>query len=114
MYVARDKDGQLWLFTYKPKQSTTTWHYDEGDDGYGDMMELNPELYPNVRFSSNPLEVVLKPVVEESNILETLGNSQVQDILEEMGMIDEDGNCPYTAEEIFKAGIAYAFKQSID
>lgn len=114
MYVARDKNGQLWLFTYKPRQSTVAWHYDEGDDGYGDMMELNPELYPDVRFSSCPLEVALKPVVEESNILETLGNNQIQDILDEIGIIDDDGNCPYTAEEIFKAGIAYAFKQSID
>lgn len=114
MYVARDEDGQLWLFTYKPRQAAASWHYDEGDDGYGDIMELNPELYPNVTFSSGPLEVVLKPVVEESNILKTLGNNQVQDILEEMGMLDEDGNCPYTAEEIFKAGIGYAFKQSID
>lgn len=50
----------------------------------------------------------------ESNILSLLGNNKVQDILEEMGMIDDDGNCPYTAEEIFKAGIAYAYKQSIN
>lgn len=114
MWVARDKDGQLWLFTNKPTQSTSAWHYDEGEDGYGDMMELNPELYPNVRFSSDPLEVVLKPVVEESDILKTLGNNQIQDILEEMEMIDEEGNCPYTAEEIFKAGIEYVFKQSIN
>ena len=114
MYIARDKDGQLWLFTYKPRQSATVWHYDEGDDGYGDIMELNPELYPNVTFSSGPLEVVFKPVVEESNILKALSDGQVQDILKRMGMLDEDGNCPHAAEEIFKAGIAYAFKQSID
>jgi hypothetical protein len=31
-----------------------------------------------------------------------LSNHQVQDILEELGML-ENGNCPYTAEEIFKA-----------
>lgn len=36
-----------------------------------------------------------------------LGNNQVQDILEELGMIDENGNCPYTAEEIFKAGVLW-------
>lgn len=114
MWIARDEDGQLWLFTYKPRQAAASWHYDEGDDGYGDMMELNPELYPNVKFSSCPLEVVLKPVVEESNILKTLGNSQIQDILKEIGIFNEDGNCLHTAEEIFKAGIAYAFKQSID
>ena len=34
-----------------------------------------------------------------------LSNHEVQDILEDMNMIDDNGNCPYTAEEIFKAGI---------
>lgn len=59
MYVARDKDGQLWLFTYKPRRSTDAWHYAEGDDGYGDIMELNPELYPEVTWDSEPIEVTL-------------------------------------------------------
>ena len=30
-----------------------------------------------------------------------------------MGMLDENGNCPYTAEEIFKAGMEYAINLSI-
>lgn len=54
------------------------------------------------------------PEIYESTILSRLGNNEVQDILEEMGMIDDDGNCPYTAEEIFKAGIEYTYKQSIN
>ena len=41
--------------------------------------------------------------------LEGLGNNKVQDILDEMGMIDENGYCPYTAEEIFTAGIEWVF-----
>lgn len=45
-------------------------------------------------------------------ILSELGNNQTQDILEDMGMIDENGNCPYTAEEIFKAGMEYAINLS--
>jgi hypothetical protein len=44
--------------------------------------------------------------------LSELGNNQTQDILEDMGMIDENGNCPYTAEEIFKAGMEYAINLS--
>ena len=39
-----------------------------------------------------------------------LSNHQVQDILDDMGMIDENGNCPYTAEEIFKAAVEYCRK----
>lgn len=43
-----------------------------------------------------------------------LSNHEVQDILDDMNMIDDNGNCPYTAEEIFNAGIEYAFKVSIN
>lgn len=43
-------------------------------------------------------------------LLSELGNSQVQDILEDMDMLDDNGNYPYTAEEIFKAGIEYSTK----
>lgn len=49
---------------------------------------------------------------EQKPILE-LSNHQVQDILDDMGMIDDNGTCPYTAEEIFKAGIEYAFNVSL-
>ena len=45
-------------------------------------------------------------------ILSELGNNQTQDILEDMDMLDDNGNCPYTAEEIFKAGMEYAFNLS--
>ena len=45
-------------------------------------------------------------------ILSELGNNQTQYILEDMDMLDENGNCPYTAEEIFKAGMEYAFNLS--
>ena len=43
-----------------------------------------------------------------------LSNHQVQDILDDMGMIDENGNCPYTAEEIFKAGVEFAEKKIVE
>ena len=45
-------------------------------------------------------------------ILVNLSNSQVQDILEELGML-EDGNCSYTAEEIFIAGMEYAINNGL-
>jgi len=41
-----------------------------------------------------------------------LSNHQIQDILQEIGML-EDGNCSYTAEEIFKAGMEYAINKGI-
>ena len=51
--------------------------------------------------------------IQDINNLE-LSNHQVQDILDDMGMIDENGNCPYTAEEIFKAGVEYAKEKMIN
>ena len=45
-------------------------------------------------------------------ILSEIGNHQIQDILDDMGMIDEHGYCSYTAEEIFRAGMEYAFNLS--
>lgn len=49
---------------------------------------------------------------EQKHILE-LSNHQAQDILDDMGMIDDNGACPYTTEEIFKAGIEYSFNVSL-
>ena len=51
----------------------------------------------------------IEPEFEGDNILSTLGNNQVQDILEDMGLLDDNGRCPHTAEEIFKAGMEHAF-----
>ena len=50
---------------------------------------------------------------KQINTLE-LSNHEVQDILEDMNMIDNNGNCPYTAEEIFKDGVEYAFNISLN
>jgi hypothetical protein len=51
--------------------------------------------------------------MKEQKLILELSNHQVQDILSDMGMIDDNGTCPYTAEEIFKAGIEYAFNVSL-
>jgi len=40
-----------------------------------------------------------------------LSRHQAQDILDKLGMIDEKGNCPYTADEIFIAGVEWREKQ---
>ena len=55
-----------------------------------------------------------KHILELSNHILELSNHQVQDILDDLNMIDDNGNCPYTAEEIFKAGVEYAFNVSLN
>lgn len=47
-----------------------------------------------------------------TQFLLNLSNHQAQDILEELGML-ENGNCPYTAEEILKAGMEYAINKGL-
>lgn len=50
---------------------------------------------------------------EELEIVPYPSNHQVQDILDEMGMIDENGYCPHTVEEIFRAGIEWLAEQGV-
>lgn len=57
----------------------------------------------------NKKDFVKEYPIEE---LSGLGNNQVQDILEDMGMLDKNGNCQYTAEEVFKAGMEYSINIS--
>lgn len=46
---------------------------------------------------------------EQIDAVAKLSNNHLQDILYERGIIDEQGNCPYTAEEIFREGIEWSF-----
>lgn len=67
MWVARDKDWALALFTHKPKRNYTgQWQpitYEEvPDDDFTtiDWMELNPNLFPDLKWEDEPIEVELK------------------------------------------------------
>ena len=56
MWIARDKDGSLALFRYKPFKM----RYDTFDKFCGDIIELDKNLYPEVTFENSPQEVELK------------------------------------------------------
>lgn len=63
MYVARDKNKCLWLFIDKPKREQTNgwWEVDTQnsllrDD---DWMEIDGDLFPDLRWEDEPLEVEL-------------------------------------------------------
>lgn len=72
LYVARDKDGDLWLFTSKPvrvrKQSKINglvveyWKRpsspDNDDYTYG-VLGINPNLFPNLKWEDEPIAVEL-------------------------------------------------------
>lgn len=63
MWIARNKDGSLALFRYKPLRI----RYDTFDRLRGDFIELDKKLYPEVTFENSPVEVELKLVSNENN-----------------------------------------------
>lgn len=71
MWVARDKDGELLLYSHKPHRCTAPgWNNEywdspdlvDDEDETIDTMILNPKLFPGVTWETEPLEVVLKQV----------------------------------------------------
>lgn len=58
-WVTRDEDGELTLFSAKPSRVKDTLSFWCGDD----PRNLNPELYPQITWVSDPLEceVIIKP-----------------------------------------------------
>lgn len=67
MWIVRDKDGTLWLFTYKPQRCTAPgWDHDSWeapnlveDDGILNGMEIDPNLFPEVTWEDEPICVEL-------------------------------------------------------
>lgn len=63
MWVARDKDGCLWLYIYKPIRSKTNywWEVDEQNTPLDedDCLMIDIELFPDLRWEDEPIEVEL-------------------------------------------------------
>lgn len=58
MWIARDKDGDLWLYEKKPLKQPEYWEYVSGDC---QILDIN--LFPEVKWSDpEPRELVLKPI----------------------------------------------------
>ncbi|WP_305040993.1 hypothetical protein [Geoalkalibacter sp.] len=57
MYVARDKNNDLYLFNEFPRRGSECWWAESGLDGT--YLKLNNALYPNVIWDSEPLRVQL-------------------------------------------------------
>ncbi len=59
MFIARDKDGDLYLFAELPKRGSECWWAESGLDGT--YLRLDKTLYPEVTWDSAPLPVRLEP-----------------------------------------------------
>jgi len=56
-WIARDKDGDLWKFTHKPIKGEGGQLFIKDPkvaDYFGNLEELNKELYPEVTFENSP------------------------------------------------------------
>ena len=74
MWIARDKDGALYIYASKPVR--------EGDmfSANGEMllttftkrcMQINRELYPNVTWENSPKELIIKTEESEGEMIRT-------------------------------------------
>lgn len=64
MWVARDKDGQLTLFSEKPNRCTEAgWNNESWDivsiDEFTDTMILNSNMFSDLTWDDEPVEVEL-------------------------------------------------------
>jgi len=60
MYVARDKNKDLYLFNDLPNRGTECWWAEAGIDGT--YLRLDKLLYPEVTWETDPLPVRLVPM----------------------------------------------------
>ena len=64
MWIARDKDGELNLYTHKPNRCTAVgWNNESWDiqstDEYVNFMTLDPSMFPELTWDDEPIEVEL-------------------------------------------------------
>ena len=57
MHLARDKNGDLYLFNERPQRGNECWWAESGVDGT--YLKLDKALYPEVSWDSEPLPVGL-------------------------------------------------------
>jgi hypothetical protein len=57
MHLARDKNGDLYLFNERPQRGSECWWAETGVDGT--YLKLDKSLYPEITWDSEPLPVGL-------------------------------------------------------
>lgn len=68
MWLARDKDGELYLFSEKPSKREEFWLMSRGTIT---VIQLPSELFPEVKWEDEePKEIVLKNDVEKQDNLD--------------------------------------------
>jgi hypothetical protein len=62
-WIARDKDGGLYLYNYEPPKNKISGRFTcciKPDGEWSEEYELNSQLFPEVTFENSPQEVEIK------------------------------------------------------
>ena len=54
VWVARDEDNSLWIYTTKPNKACGMF-----DCSYGEMFQINESVYPEITYENSPVKVKL-------------------------------------------------------
>ncbi len=60
MYIARDKNDDLYLFNEQPNRGSECWWAPSGIDGT--YLRLDKKQYPEITWDSEPIWVQISPV----------------------------------------------------
>lgn len=55
VWVARDEDGSLWIYTTKPNKSASMFCCSAA----GDMFQIDDSVYPEITYENSPIKVKL-------------------------------------------------------
>lgn len=78
VYVARDKDGELTIFSHKPQRcvdpgwNNGSWDNLNEESEFIDTLVIDPKLFPEITWESEPKEFELVPVNDEDKDLVSL------------------------------------------
>ena len=63
MYVARDKNGLLFIYRHKLFKGRETWIDNPQDTGFYDVRYIPKDCFPEVKWEDEePRELILKPI----------------------------------------------------
>lgn len=69
MWIARDKSGELYLYSHKPEKSADYSNWFVSTSGL--VMPIRPSLFPEVTWENSPVEVELKLTEEIIDVAES-------------------------------------------
>jgi len=65
MFLARDKNNELYLFDKRPVRGNECWWAESGVDGT--YLRLDSKLFPEVTWDGDPMQVYLTTEVQSGN-----------------------------------------------